>query len=84
LRNERFLDEPDGGRIPGGAANGTGDDHVYAFESREHWDDRCRLYTDPSRGGPIPSRWPEGYGPPPGDPNCRCPVEVLRKYGWYR
>lgn len=86
LNDERWLDEPDDGRIPG-AANGTNgeDDYAYAPESEEHFRDRCRLWFDETRGGPIRERWPvDVWGPVPGERGCRCPEKVLAEFGWKR
>lgn len=84
LRGERWFDEPDDGRIPGSPLDdGRGDDgFAYAAESTEHWRDRCALWFDRTRGGPLRDRWLGIWGPAPGEPGCRAPTAVLAEFGW--
>jgi len=66
----------------GGFGDRDGQDAEYGHESLDHWRDRCALWFDETRGGPIRERWHAAYGPAPGEPDCRCPPEVLAEFGW--
>lgn len=84
ILGERWLDEPEAGEVsPGNGADHGNGEFAYRAESAEHWEDRCTLWFDESRGGPLRSRWIDGvWGPAPGEPGCRCPAEVLAGFRW--
>jgi hypothetical protein len=71
---------PPGLEEDGGGYDRAEQPFAYAAESREHWHDRCAVWFDRTRGGPLRRRWPEGWGPAPGETGCRVPADVLAEF----
>lgn len=53
---------------------------AYQPESPQHWRDRLRVWFDRQQGAPDPDAWPDAWGPPLGDRDCRVPPEVLAEF----
>lgn len=77
-KHQAFAAKPGGTSRPG--ADFVASTAVYAPESPQHWRDRLRVWFDRQQGSPDPDSWPDTWGPPLGDPDCRVPAEVLAEF----
>jgi uncharacterized protein YdaU (DUF1376 family) len=77
LADQRWLDETDRNTVPDGRTE-TGP--AFAFQSPDHWRHRMRIWFDEEHGGPTRANWPKEWGPAPGEPDCRVPVDVLAEF----
>jgi uncharacterized protein YdaU (DUF1376 family) len=72
LGDQRWLDDPENATV--------GDGDGFAFQSPDHWRHRMRIWFDEEHGGPTRKNWPKAWGPPPGEPGCNVPHEVLAEF----
>lgn len=79
LADQRWLDDPETARapVPDGRTE-TGP--AFVFESPDHWRHRMGIWFDEEHGGPTRANWPKDWGPPPGEPDCRVPPDVLAEF----
>jgi uncharacterized protein YdaU (DUF1376 family) len=73
LGDQRWFDDPE---------NATAGEHPtgFAFQSPDHWRHRMRIWFDEEHGGPTRKNWPKAWGPPPGEPGCDVPHEVIAEF----
>jgi uncharacterized protein YdaU (DUF1376 family) len=73
LGDQRWFDDPE---------NATAGEHPmgFAFQSPDHWRHRMRIWFDEEHGGPTRKNWPKAWGPPPGEPGCNVPHEVIAEF----
>jgi uncharacterized protein YdaU (DUF1376 family) len=77
IHQNNLAAKPGGGTAA--ASNGSAG-MAYPSESPQHWRDRLRVWFDRQQGSPDPDSWPDTWGPPLGDPDCRVPPDVLAEF----
>jgi len=77
-KHQAFAAKPGGMSRPG--ADFVASSVAYAPESPQHWRDRLRVWFDRQQGSPDPDSWPDTWGPPLGEPDCRVPRDVLAEF----